>query len=252
MFIKDTGDPAGPVLVLIHGGGVAGWMWDAQLKHFGSRFRILVPDLPGHDHSREIPFTTSAAVVAELAAHLGRLPAGTDITVAGFSLGAQLTLELASSHPELVSRIVVTSALTQGMPLPRLSNWLVGFAAPLARQTWFAELQAKSLFIPESLLDDYVRTSKALPTESLLALTRANAEFRTPSSWPDFPGPALLLAGAKEPRPLRDGMQQLTHDNPRSEFIVHDRAGHGLPLQYPEWFNTRLDEWISASPAMPR
>ena len=248
MFVRDTGNTSGPVLLLLHGGGVAGWMWDAQIVHFGSRFRILVPDLPGHDHSIDIPFTTSTAVVAELTTQLERLPDGTDVTVAGFSLGAQLALELASSRPELISRVIVTSALTQGIPLPRLSDGLVRLTAPLARQTWFARLQATSLFIPERLLGDYIRTSTALPTESLVTLTRANAEFRTPSTWHDFPGPALLLAGAKEPRALRHGIRQLHRDNPRSRLIIHDRAGHGLPLQYPEWFNARVDEWMDDLP----
>ncbi|MGW0005134.1 alpha/beta fold hydrolase [Nocardia grenadensis] len=247
MFLSDRGDASQPVLLLIHGGGVAGWMWDAQIAYFGSRYRILVPDLPGHDRSSAIPFTTSAAVVSELAAHLEHLPAGTDITVVGFSFGAQVALELASSRPDLVARVVVTSALTEGIPLPRLSNWLVGLTAPLARRTWFAKLQAKSLFIPDNLLNDYIRTSKTLPKDSLVALTSANAQFRTPSTWRQFTGPALLLAGAKEPRAVQRAMRQLHHDNPRSELVIHDRAGHGLPLQYPEWFNTHVDDWIKAA-----
>ncbi|MCG5215793.1 alpha/beta fold hydrolase [Streptosporangium sp. KLBMP 9127] len=245
--MRETGNAAGPVLLLIHGGGVAGWMWDAQIDHFGPRYRVLVPDLPGHGHSHDVAFTTSAAVVAELAAYLGRFPAGTDVTVAGFSLGAQLALELAASHPEVVTRVVITSALTQGIPLPSLSHWLVGLTAPLARQTWFAKLQAKSLYIPDDLLDDYIRTSKTLPRESLIALTRANAEFRTSSAWRRFPGAVLLLAGAKEPRALREGMRQLDHDHSKSELIIHEHAGHGLPLQYPEWFNARVERWIRAN-----
>ncbi|MFT4029424.1 MAG: alpha/beta fold hydrolase [Protaetiibacter sp.] len=245
MFVRDAGNASGPVLLFIHGGGVAGWMWDAQTVRFGSRYRLLVPDLPGHDRSCDIPFTSSGAVVAEFAALLRTLPAGTDVTVIGFSLGAQIALELASSHPELVTRAVVTSALTQGMPLPGLSNWLVGVAAPLARQAWFARLQAKSLFIPDGLLDDYLRTSASLPAESLVALTRANAEFRAPRTWQDFPGPALLLAGAKEPGVLLRGMEQLSRDNSRSELVIHDGAGHGLPLQHPERFSEQVDQWLA-------
>lgn len=244
MFVRDTGDASGPVLLLIHGGGVAGWMWQAQVAHFGSRHHLLVPDLPGHDRSVDVPFTTSAAIVAELAALLERLPAGTDVTVVGFSLGAQIALELASSRPELVARVVVTSALTQGAPLPGLTNRLVGATAGLAHQEWFAKLQAKSLFIPDRLLSDYLRTSKTLPKDSLIALMKANAEFRAPATWPEYPGPALLLAGAKEPRALRDGMQRLHGDNPRSELVIHERAGHGLPLQHPEWFNAVVDRWL--------
>ncbi|MCF6473374.1 alpha/beta hydrolase [Nonomuraea sp. MG754425] len=243
--MREAGNAAGPVLLLIHGGGVAGWMWQAQIGHFAASHRLLVPDLPGHDRSHEAAYTTSSAVVAELAAHLARLPEGTDVTVAGFSLGGQIAVELAATHPELVTRVVVVSALTTGVPMAGLSDRLVGLAAPLARQAWFARLQAKALFIPDDLLDDYLRTSKALPKDSLLALTRANSAFRTPPAWRKFPGPVLLLAGGKEPRTLRDGMRQLGHDHAGSELVVHPDAGHGLPLQYPDWFNTRVGDWLT-------
>ncbi|MEU6719702.1 alpha/beta hydrolase [Nonomuraea sp. NPDC046802] len=244
MYIREAGNVDGPVLVLIHGGGVAGWMWQAQIEHFAARHRLLVPDLPGHDHSHGTAFTTSTAVVAELAAHLNRLPAGADVTVVGFSLGAQIAVELVATHPELVTRVVVVSALTRGVALASLGDRLVGLTAPLARQTWFARLQAKALFVPNDLLDDYLRTSKALPKDSLLALTRANSAFRVPPAWRTFPGPSLLLAGDKEPRALREGMRQLGRDHANSELVVHPGAGHGLPLQHPEWFNTRVGDWL--------
>ncbi|APU20678.1 alpha/beta fold hydrolase [Actinoalloteichus sp. GBA129-24] len=245
MHLRTTGPLDAPVLLFIHGGGMAGWMWNAQITHFEQRYRILVPDLPGHDKSSDEDYTTSAAVVESLAEELRRLPSGTDVTVIGFSLGAQIAIELAATHADLVTRVVVVSALTQGAPLPGLVDWIVGATAPLARMPWFARIQAKSLFVPDELLDDYLRTSAALTKESLVALTRANAVFRTPESWREFPGRALLLAGDKEPRALLRGMPQLHADLPGSEWEVHADTGHGLPLAHPAWFNTRVDDWIT-------
>ncbi|ASO20154.1 pimeloyl-ACP methyl ester carboxylesterase [Actinoalloteichus hoggarensis] len=245
MHVRTTGPLDAPVLLFIHGGGMAGWMWSSQITHFEQRYRILVPDLPGHDKSSDEEFTTSADVVAALAEEVRALPDGTDVTVIGFSLGAQITIALAAAHPDLVDRVVVVSALTQGAPLPGVVDWIVGVTAPLARRPGFAKLQAKSLFVPDELLDDYLRTSAALSKESLVALTRANAVFRTPDSWRDYPGQALLLAGSKEPRALLRAMPRLHADLPGSEWEVHPGTGHGLPLAHPAWFNTRVDEWIA-------
>lgn len=246
MYVRDTDGPTDAVLVLLHGGGVAGWMWDAQVESFASDFRILVPDLHGHDHSVHIPFTTSAAIVADLEERLEQLPAGRDVTVAGFSLGAQIALSLACARPDLVTRLVVTSALTSGLPLAAVSRCLVSLTAPLTRVEWFAKLQAKSLFIPDNLRADYLRTSSSLTRRSLVALTTANAEFRTPPTWHTYPGDSLLLAGSEESRSLLRDMRRLHEDNPRSRLVIHDGAGHGLPLQHSDWFTTRVGDWIDS------
>lgn len=51
---KEFGDSSSPLMVFIHGGGVSGWMWDKQIKHF-TNFHCLVPDLPeqGENSSKD-------------------------------------------------------------------------------------------------------------------------------------------------------------------------------------------------------
>ncbi|MGI6878163.1 alpha/beta fold hydrolase [Microbacterium sp. gxy059] len=242
MFVADSGEQNLPAILLVHGGGVAGWMWSAEVARLRSRYRTIVPDLPGHDRSSDVPFTTIPRIADALADLLGDERA----SVVGFSLGAQIALQLASTRPDLVERVTVVSALAEGAPLPRANRALVSAAAPLARRTWFARLQARSLFVPEALADDYVRTSRLLSREDLLALTDANAAFRTPEGWPAFPGPSLLMMGEREPRALRDGMRRLHAAQPRSRLVVHESAGHGIALQHPDWFHERIDEWLGA------
>jgi len=241
MHVATFGQASGPAILLLHGGGVAGWMWRAQIEHLAARYRLLVPDLPGHDRSRDEPFTTSAAVVGELVRLAGDEP---ELTVVGFSLGGQLALQMAAEHPQAVHRLVVVSALTDGIALSGIADLTVRLAAPLARRRWFARAQAKALFIPEALMDDYLRTSRALAPESLVALTRANAAFRTPATWPAYPGRSLLMIGGKEPRSVREGMRALARANPNAELVEHPQAGHGLPLQFPDWFAAQLDRWL--------
>ena len=238
-----------PVVLLLHGGGMGAWMWRDQVAALSERYRVITPDLPGHDHSAVLSFPPVAEILADLAALLRETAAEHDgaagrTTVVGFSFGAQLAVALATEHPRLVARVVVVSALTWPMPLPGASARLVRMAAPLGGQRWFARAQARALFLDESMFDDYLRTARSLSTASLVAMTTANAAFRIPEAWSAFPGPALLLAGDAEPRPLVRGMRELHRRLPGAELEVVAEAGHGLPLQHPEWFTQRLLDWL--------
>ncbi|MFD7306665.1 alpha/beta fold hydrolase [Promicromonospora sp. NPDC059942] len=243
LWWTETGPSDAPVVLLLHGGGVGAWMWRGQVAALRDRYRVVTPDLPGHDHSAAMPFPSAAELVEDLAGLLKEV--GPAATVVGFSFGAQLTVALAAAHPDLVARAVVISALTEPMSLPGLSAWLVRAAAPLGGQRWFARLQAKALYIDDEMFDDYLRTARSLSATDLVALTRANAAFRVPEAWADFPGQALLLAGGAEPRALVRGMRNLHRSLPGSELEVVAGAGHGLPLQRPAWFTERLLDWLA-------
>lgn len=247
MHVETSGPADAPAILLIHGGGVAGWMWQAQVAELARDHRVIVPDLPGHGRSASERYTTQEEVAAALAAVLEGERV-TDVAVVGFSLGGQLAVQLASTRPDLVGRVVVVSCITEAIPFAGLSTWLIGVAAPLTRNRGFARAQAKQLFIPDDLLEDYFATSEAMSKENLVALTRANFAFRMPAGWSRFPGRVLLIAGSREPKAAQRSMAGLHAALPGSEYELVEGAGHGVSLQRPDWFTARLREWL-ASPA---
>lgn len=226
-------------LLLLHGGGVGGWMWKPVAKHLDASARLLIPDLPGHDHSAHVPYHSHRETVRMLVAML-RDHAASPVTVVGFSLGAQLAVLLAAEHPDLVQNAVVISAQAKPTLFPAATLAMLRAAAPLARSSRFARLQAKQLFVPDSLMDDYIRTSQTLPVESLLAAVRENIRFTIPPGWADFPGRSEVLVGATERRLMHMSARQLTSRNSRSELSIVAGCGHGMPLQRPEWLAHRL------------
>lgn len=230
----DTARSADSLMVFIHGGGVASWMWDEQIASFGARHATYAPDLPGHGARFSEQFVSIRDTAEELAEALQARPEH-DRTVIGFSLGGQIALELAAHYPDLVTRLVVVSALANGYPLAPAAETLVRAAAPLARMPWFAQRQAASLGIPPMKLDAYLRDSKRLATPTLAAVTRANASFRLPASWDDYEGASLFLAGRNEPRMVRRGLASLAERSSRGEYRLHATAGHEIPFQHGDW-----------------
>src|SRR5690606_5780002 len=147
MHIAESGPADAPPLLLLHGGGVAGWMWRPVLEALRTPVRALVPDLPGHGAGASVDYRSHDETAAELERLLeDRAPAGA--TVVGFSLGGQLAVLLAARRPELVADAVVVSAQAKSIVMPQLTLAMLAAAAPLAKWRRFARLQAKELFVP--------------------------------------------------------------------------------------------------------
>jgi pimeloyl-ACP methyl ester carboxylesterase len=244
MHIARFGTNGSDAVLLLHGGGVAGWMWTSLRQRLESAHLVLVPDLPGHGKSVDEPYRSHAATVDALATVLSRSAEG-PVTVIGFSLGAQLAMQLASEHPHLVSRAMVVSAQARPIPFMRLTLKALALSAPLARRRWFAGLQARELFIPPELMEDYIKTSAGITRPTLLAAVEENMRFEVPTGWPTFRGSALVMAGRKERAVMRDSAAAIQAGLPHSTLEIVNGCGHGIPLQRPQWFNARVATWLS-------
>lgn len=238
----------GQTVLLLHGGGVAGWMWTPLLEQMGSGRRFLIPDLPGHDRSAGVEYRSHQDTVGALAALIEER-SDSPVSVIGFSLGGQLALLLASCRPDLVDGVVVISAQAKPTRLPTATLALLRVAAPLARSERFARLQAKELFIPPRLFPDYLRTSRLLSRRTLLRSVGENIRFTAPEGWSRFTGRALILAGARERASVKESAQLLARARSGSDIALVEGCGHGIPLQAPESLAGMLEEWLW--PAQP-
>lgn len=245
MKVSEYGPDDAPVVLLLHGGGVAGWMWDSLQKVLEEKYKVIVPDLPGHGASSKSPYLSHDQTVAELQKVLAERGSNA-VAVIGFSLGAQLAIALAAAEPGLVGKVMLISAQAKPMRFTKFTIGLLGLAAPLARKPWFARLQAKELFIPTELLDTYILTSAAISKETLLNAVTANMQFELPARWTTFQGKAVVLVGEREKKIMHDSAALLHARLPGSEIEIVEGCGHGIPFQRAEWFNTRVADWLNA------
>lgn len=200
LYYQEFGAADAPALVLLHSGGLAGVEWQPQIAALSSRYRLIIPDLPGHGASPlDVPTLTLEHIVASVLALLDRLHISS-FYLCGSSLGGASALALALQVPERVKRLVVyrisyrknaaTYAQTRQMATP--AYW-----AQFGLAGWLSQLHEPQGG-PEAWKTVIGRVSEALNpalgghNHSLDDLRRLNM-------------PVLLIAGDRDPvAPLAD------------------------------------------------
>ncbi len=112
--VASTGD--GPAVVLIHGAGMDGTVWQLQTRYLAHRgVRALAVDLPGHGRSEG----ETLATIEDMADWVTRFMTAAGFTAAhvvGHSMGSFIALELAS-RPAAVAESITLCGTSTAMPV---------------------------------------------------------------------------------------------------------------------------------------
>ena len=244
LFVRECGPRHAPTVVLLHGGGISGWMWD-RCTALLQDYHCLIPDLPEHGRSYSVgPFTIedSARRMADLIRE--RAPGGR-AHVVGHSLGGQVLVALLATAPQVVDRAVVSSALLRPLPMAGLLSLISRAVLPLARNRPFQQLQARSFHIPAADFETYYQDTQRLSPGALGRILDENRSFRLPSGLREVAVPTLVLAGQKELGIMRDSVHELTEVLPNAQGYLISGADHAYLFAEPEWFAGILCAWFS-------
>lgn len=119
----------GPLFVLVHGGTMAMFVWEEQVRALtAAGFQVLRYDAFGHGYS-DRPDTdyTLAFSVKQLSEMIQRFSGGEPVHLAGVSVGGLIAAAYAARYPERVARLSLISPVVRGVPSAR------GLTAILAR-----------------------------------------------------------------------------------------------------------------------
>lgn len=126
--VQVMGADDAPVCLLIHGTGASTHSFEHLAPLLAERFRVVIPDLPGHGFTGQLRDPTPprvAAAVALLMAELGLLP---DLTV-GHSVGAAIAFTMAASDLAKPRALVALGGAL--LPFPGMSAKLFPSLAKL-------------------------------------------------------------------------------------------------------------------------
>lgn len=105
-----------PVVMLLHGAGMDGTVWQLQTRYLAYRgHRALAVDLPGHGKSEGKPLAT-VAEMADWVTRFADVAGFASYHLVGHSMGTLIALELAARHPDQVDSLTLLGAATK-MPV---------------------------------------------------------------------------------------------------------------------------------------
>ncbi|QNK86412.1 alpha/beta hydrolase [Sporosarcina sp. resist] len=244
LYYQEYGDKNAPLMVFLHGGGVSSWMWDKQIQYF-SNYHCITIDLPEQGASKyteNFTIQSSAEIVNEL---IEKIANGKKVIVIGFSLGAQITIQMLSINTNLIDYAFINSALVRPNSFVRkMIRPSIKLTFPLVKIKSFSKLQAKTLYIDEEYLETYYKESTQMKSDTLIRILEENMSFEIPNDFKKAVGKILVTVGEKEKAVMKKSAIDIVSNNSNCTGIIIPNAGHGISLVNPDFFNQMIGKWI--------
>lgn len=239
-------------LILLHGWGLHGGIWDGVAEALGGEWSVRAPDLPGYG-GRPSAAPYSAEGLAQALAQAYPEPC----VLLGWSMGGMVAQAWAASRPEQVRALVLVGSTPAFMQRP---DWphglapavLAEFAGALAQDyratlSRFLALQARG--------GDDARAVIARLRETVYA--RGEPDSRVLASGLELlrgvdlrPGagrivcPSLLIHGGYDGLCPPAAAEWLARALPDARLALHPRAAHAPFLSHPDWFMATLETFL--------
>lgn len=244
LYYQEYGDKDGPLMIFLHGGGVSSWMWDRQVQYF-TDYHCVTVDLPEQGKSRtraDFSINDSSQKLIRLVENIANEK---DIIVVGFSLGAQVLIQMLSIKPDLIDYAIINSALVRPSKIGEiLINPLIRLSFPLIKNKIFSKFQAKALYINEEYFEEYYHESSQMERDTLIRILKENVSFEIPREFCKAKGKILVIVGNKERQIMKKSAIEIVNNNQNCTGMIISKIGHGLPLAKPKLFNNIIEKWI--------
>ncbi len=244
-----------PPLVLLHAFPLHLGMWDEQVVALSSRWRMILPDLPGFGGTPALTDPGAATIdgfadlVAGLMASLGVGPA----VVGGLSMGGYVAFSLLRRHPQLVAALVLadTRAAADTPEVVERRN---------SQQQQVSEEGTDQLVetMVGNLLSDDTHANRPDVVERARALMHGcsaagvigalEAMKNRSDSVPLLEAievPVLVVVGEQDGPAPPDVAAAMADAIPNARLEVLPGAGHLSNLEAPEAFNQALESFLT-------
>lgn len=247
LYYREYGNKNAPLMVFLHGGGVSSWMWDKQVQYF-TDYHCITIDLPEQGESMNTEYFSIRKSSEDIAKLIEKLADGKKIIVIGFSLGAQVLIQMLSMNPSLIHSAIINSALVRPNEFVRkMIRPSIKITLPLVKNRHFSKLQSKTLYIEEGDFEQYYKESSRMSSDTLIRVLEENMSFKIPDEFNEAMGKVLVTVGEKEKEVMKKSAMDIVSKNPNCIGIMIPGVGHGISLVNPNYFNHMIKNWMENS-----
>ena len=251
----------GAPVVLIHGVGLQGAVWQPQAEALRPDHDVIAVDMPGHGRSSLPPADASLAHYAHAVLALLDSLRIDRAHVVGHSMGALVATEFALAHPDRAASLVALNAVFCRTPEQRAaiearvaaldSQACPDWSGTVAR--WFGKP------VPASLQDAAARTMALLSGINPVGYARtyrlfARSDDAHRDRLPQLAVPALFATGEHDPNSTPAMSEAMARIAPGARAMALPGERHMMALTDPDRVSRLLREFIgrahrTASPA---
>ncbi len=243
VHVRLDGNPADPVIVLLHGSNASLHTWEGWTFRLKDRFHIVSMDLPGHGLTGPVPggrygigdmveFVDQAVNVL----HLQRF------ALAGNSMGGNVAWRYTLAHPDKVSHLVLVDA----SGYPRTTRPFIYRLASLPLMGWAMERVTPEFMVRAQLAqvfaDDAKVTDAMVARYHTLLLREGNREatgrriltppdlLASPEVLKPIQAPTLIIWGEQDEWAPAEWGRRFAADIPGATLKVYSGLGH-VPME---------------------
>jgi len=217
-----------PTIILLHGGGLSWWSLEGVIEELQTQYHLVTPIIDGHGEDGETTFTSISDSASKLISYIDTYCNGKVFALGGLSIGAQIITEIISMRADIAEYAIIESALvypikgTTALTVPTFKLFY-----GLVKKRWFSKVQAKNLFVPSDMFEQYYQDSLNISKQSLINITISNGSYTVKKSVSDFKGKVLIIVGEKELGIMQKSAKALHGMISNSQLYIADKMGHG-------------------------
>ena len=244
---------SGPDIILLHGWGLHGGVWEDTAVQLAKDFRVTCIDLPGHGRSAAVPEPYTLKTLAERL-----VPVVPQQAIwLGWSLGGMLAMQFAALHPEHVTKLILVASTPR---FTRSADWSHGVSSEVLEQ-FAQELEHDAEKTIRRFLALQLRGSERAQA-SLAALHHAVFRHGLPATaalrgglnilrdadlrahLARITSPALVIAGERDPLIPLQASAYLAANLPNGQMFTLPKSGHAPFVSHPAEFLRALNNFL--------
>jgi pimeloyl-ACP methyl ester carboxylesterase len=245
-------------LVLIHGIGAGGRMFDPVVERLGGSVRTVNWNLPGYGGKALGGSLTFPGLATALVADLDRLGIARPV-VLGHSIGGMVAQELAATHPERVGALILsaTTSVFGSRDGAFQREFVKARLGPLDAGCTMAEMAGE--FAPglvgsgavAEAAPALVRLMSEVPEATFRAAIQCLVTFNRRAEFERIAVPTLLIAGDEDANAPLKAMTRMAELLPAARLEVLTHTGHLGPLECPDRYADIVRRFLAELPNPP-